>query len=104
MNRSRMPLSRKCRKSVDKAVRRGQNTETLTASLPQERCKAHLIAKIKKHSKRTTPGSIKNRDSSPKSTHIEGVRWGKALAKQSKENTRTLTKSLLKKAHKRSSF
>lgn len=64
------------------------------ASLLKADIKEIKIKKLKrtaKHSKRTTPG-VPEPTSAPHFVHIEGVRWGQNLQKQSRLQTRTMTR------------
>lgn len=129
MNKNRKPVTAKTRKSMEKEVKKGQKklksdelprTDTLTpkkalASYPAKRQKAEKplmdntakgmqVKKKKatgKHSKRTTPGEVPHRESSPAHVHPESDVWQKTLNKQNKTKRVALTKKLEKQKPKR---
>ena len=128
MNRNRRPLPGKARKALEKEIKKGQKellnpeetsrTDILT---PNEALKKYSKRKknmekplmeavtkemrvkkkkaVRKSSKRTTPGNVKHRESSPAHVHPEGERWQKTLDKQNKTKRNVLTAKLQK--HKR---
>jgi len=65
------------------------------ASMEKE-ISAKTAKKLKKHSKRTTPGTVPS-TSTPRHVHMEGGRWIKSLAKQNFTNQKIVVKKGLKK-------
>lgn len=127
MNHNRRPIPSKARKKMEKEVKKGQTLLNLTEKqhksdkiTPEQILKKYrpkfrkqertILEKIKKKmatkkkkisSKRTTPGELLTRDSTPKSIHIEGTRWKKTLAIQNKTHRKELTAKLLKRRGKK---
>ncbi|HSX04826.1 MAG TPA: hypothetical protein VLG76_08890 [Rhabdochlamydiaceae bacterium] len=49
------------------------------------------------HSKRTTPGEVEGRDSTPAHVHPESAKWDKNLKLQNTVNNKSFNKKMLKK-------
>jgi len=124
MNRNRKPIPNKTRKKMEKEVKKGQKkllkedelrTDTLTPEdalkkYPAKRQKVEKplmesvmkkmqIKKKKKsakHSKRTTPGEVDHRESSPAHPHTESERWKKTVDMQNNMKRKALTSKLQK--------
>ncbi len=126
MNHAKKNLTNRLRKKVVKVIRKDQKeTADSQENLPQIRNlrgqnlakrpskvvkqeqsrvaavkKSILIKKVKKlvkHAKRTTPGEVEGKVSSPKSSRQEGTRWLKVTEKQTLQRASRLRRRLTKK-------
>jgi len=126
MNKNRQILTNSLRKNSEKAIKKAQKalskspdllrTDTLLpdealSQYPAKRRKVEkplMEATVKKmalekkkkttaHSKRTAPGEVSHRESSPKSVHPESTRWEKTVKLQNKVHNKALTRKLQKR-------
>lgn len=121
-------MSKETRKEMHKEIKKGQKelteeellrTDVLTPKkaldrYPPKRQKVEkplMEATVKgmeikkkkketKHSKRTSPGEVEHRESSPAYEHREGKRWEKTLAKQNTGKRKAVTAKLQKRQSK----
>ncbi|MDN3506776.1 MAG: hypothetical protein P0S96_06065 [Simkaniaceae bacterium] len=120
MNKNRRPLAKKTRKALEKEIKKGQKelsktedlprTDTLTTEKALEKypAKKPLVDSVKrkmaaekkkkasKHSKRTSPGEVDHRESSPAHPHTENERWKKTVDMQNKVKGKILDSKLQK--------
>lgn len=127
MNHNRRPLTSRTRKKMEKEVRKGQellttprepNSDEITAEqllkkYPAKTQKRELptLRKFQNQStpkkrkkilsKRTTPGEVMTRDSSPKIVHLEEARWEKTVNLQNVIQSKGLKAKLLKRQRKK---
>jgi hypothetical protein len=130
MNKNHKPVDAKTRKKLQKEVKKGQpllseepvlRTDTLTAKkalkkypVKRQKMEKPLVEKVAqtirikktkksaKHSKRTTPGQVRHRESPPAHIHPEGEVWNRTSKKQSQINRAALSKKLQKgKSHRK---
>lgn len=127
MNHNRRPLTSRTRKKMEKEVRKGQ--ELLTTPRPPTSDEITALQLLKKYpkktqkkelgvlrnfqkettpkkrkkipSKRTTPGEVMTRDSSPKIVHLEEARWEKTVNMQNVIRSKGLKAKLLKRQRKK---
>lgn len=128
MNHNRRPLTSRTRKKMEKEVKKGQELllrptkEPTTDELTPQQLLKNYPAKTQKRelstlrkfedkkaskkrkkipSKRTTPGEVMNRDSSPKIVHLEEARWEKTVNMQNVIRSKGLKAKLLKRQSKK---
>lgn len=130
MNKNRRPMPKQLRKAAEKEIKKGQKelskeedlprTDTLTPEKALEKYPAKrkkmekpLMDSVKKkmasekkkkatkHSKRTTPGEVDHRESSPAHVHTENERWKKTVDMQNKVKGKILDSKLQKGKRKK---
>jgi len=109
MNRAEKPINNKYKKKMNKEIKSGQRAlPTNESALAKEVMSAkprepkllspHEASKKRgKISKRTTPGKVDQRESAPEYVNREGRRWILTTEKQTLNQSKMLSKKLLKK-------
>jgi len=96
MNKPAYQVSLRVKKKMDKAVRSASASEMNVIKKGATLSRRPAKKRAKKVSKRTSPGAVGTRDSSPHYIHIEGERWMKTLGKQTRAKRVVAQKQSLK--------